>query len=277
MSTDNSDANDQIRFIDYSYINFVHPTISTDPGGNVVPVDLKYTQAADTKSLESFQADQTYNNVACGRLLETPNAIKLPQAVQHVDTASLYSQTMHPISSAIYDVGMLMLPNTAPLQTPSSYGLEYPTNCYQEEEALRPEARPRHHLGDDAQKAKCCYAMLVDSSDEKLHHTHRKICLHPDGSTKIVRHNTAEAQGGCAVCGTTFASLWRKLDRKCYCNSCAIRFGIGHNKRMSLPHIWSDAVSSQRVIDYPSYQSTGGLLFSSLSPSPSPSDASYQL
>jgi hypothetical protein len=142
MSTDNSDANDQIRFIDYSYINFVHPTISTDPGGNVVPVDLKYTQAADTKSLESFQADQTYNNVACGRLLETPNAIKLPQAVQHVDTASLYSQTMHPISSALYDVGMLMLPNTAPLQTPSSYGLEYPTNCYQEEEALRPEARP---------------------------------------------------------------------------------------------------------------------------------------
>lgn len=49
-------------------------------------------------------------------------------------------------------------------------------------------------------------------------------------------------------------------------NSCAIRFGIGHSKRMSLPQIWPDSVSNERDTVDP-YQNTGGLLFSSLTPS----------
>ncbi|KAI8583775.1 hypothetical protein K450DRAFT_288191 [Umbelopsis ramanniana AG] len=97
---------------------------------------------------------------------------------------------------------------------------------------------------------------------EKLHHTPRKICLHPDGSTKIVRHNTSENEG-CAICGTTYSSLWRKLDKKCYCNACAVRLGIGHAKRMSLPQIWSDTGTGERDNVGPD-PNPSGLLFSSL-------------
>lgn len=50
-------------------------------------------------------------------------------------------------------------------------------------------------------------------------------------------------------------------------NSCAIRFGTGHSKRMSLPQVWSDSVSSERD-NADRYQNTGGLLFSSLTPHP---------
>ncbi|KAG2178930.1 hypothetical protein INT43_001777, partial [Umbelopsis isabellina] len=284
MSTDkNHDANGQMRFIDYTYMNFTHAAISADPIVEDVPVDSKHKQVANIKPLEPFQPGQTCDNVAGTRLSKTSSSSRLPQVVQHMGTSSLYSSSMHSISDAIYDIGMMLGPNTAHSQTPSASGLDYPTGYYQE--MLSPEeAQPtnKQYLIDNAlvqddmirlSPIKFCSNCFTTETPswrrcsegknllcnacglyEKLHHTHRKICLHPDGSTKIVRHNTAEAQGGCAVCGTTFASLWRKLDRKCYCNACVIRFGIGHTKRMSLPHIWSDAVSSQRTVDYPSYQ-----------------------
>lgn len=151
MSTDKShDANDQIRFIDYNYMNFTQSDISADPVEVAVPIDLKYKQAANIKPLDSFQAGLSSNRVAGGRLSETSSSSKLSEVVQLAGSPSLYSSSMHPLSGAIYDIGMIMGPNTIHLQTPSVYGLAYPTGY--DQETLSSEAEPtnKQYLIDNA-------------------------------------------------------------------------------------------------------------------------------
>lgn len=151
MSTDNNhDAKDQIRFIDYNYLNFTNAALSADPVEEAVLADSKQKQVANNKPFKPYQNGQSGNNVADRRPSETSSSSKLSQVVQHMGTSALYNPSMHPISDAIYDIGMMIGPNISHLQTTSAYGLEYPTGYYQE--MVSPEAQPtnKQYLIDNA-------------------------------------------------------------------------------------------------------------------------------